>query len=363
MEKKYDKRIDVIEQIINSKKNIKKLENSLKEPSTDEEKNLIHSIIKEEQEKIKKLENEKNTICLELEQKREKYQNQNQEMNKNIEEAQSEKEYYTNLILKDEKNGNNEITEDGKYKDAIQEHRTQKAKELDDKISELKSKIEKNDSFINEINKVFSLLDYEPKNKNEHDETKKDEIKKEEKSTINTEKEKYTKASQEIMKDISTDYSHTRFKTKKPDNIKLNLEENDIDKRNKEEFYKQRTSLPEEQVQGLYENVDEKDEVSNKKENIFKRIYEKIKSLNVLKNISTMFKKLKNKTKLLTAGKENKKEELIKDEMKSVETKKPVCEKVDVNNIIDVMNNAVNKKFGKDNEEKDREDNENEITL
>ena len=373
MEKKYDIRIEVIDQIITSKKNIEKLKKSLEEPKTDDEKRLVNSIIVAEQEKIKKLEGEKKLICIELINKKEMYENQNSIANESINKIKNEKMYFKNLILKDEKNGLTKQAEDGKYKDSIQENRARKIEQFDKEINDIQKKIEKNNQFINEINKVLSLLEYKPQNKNiKNEKDDKENKENKENKTINnakTEKEKYVRTGENILNDLSKDYAHTHLKEKELNkDMNVNIEENkDIDKREKEAVYMPGTILPDEQVKGLYEqeskeDEEPKEEKEEKKENIFKRIIKGIKKSKFGLKIKSIFNKIKNFKikKLNTASKDDKKEndEELQILLGEDKNKNDFKKQITVDNVIDVMDKAAKNKLTEGKKDKEIEEEE-----
>ena len=409
MEKKYDVRAELIDEVINSQKNIKKLEKSLKEPTSTQEEELINSIINAEKEKLVSLEKQKELVSNELLEKKERYEKQNDRIYKAIDKILDEKKYFQNLINISENSILSEKDDDGKYKDAIQENRARKIDELDNKFIKLSEKLEKNTKYIEEIDRTLFMLGVQQNttNKEENIDNNKNENKTDETKQVDIAKE-----GKNILNDLSNDYVHTHIttQTKLEKNTKINYkekeqspEEDTQNVNNKKIIAEEAQDKPNKKAEETQNNNEhnikneadkiltnlsndyahvylnenpsfdrtqkvEIDKEQFKKENIFKRIFGRIKTSKIAKNVTKFFRNLKNKTKLLTSGKENEKEEPIKTEIKRVDSKKPVCERVNVGNVIEVMNKAVDKKYEKNIEKKDREENskedeEDELTL
>lgn len=140
MDKKYDARIDIIEEIVNHKKEIKRIENmQIKE----EYKKFANNLINISKKRLEELEGERISIGSKLVEKKKTYEEKNGAISKELSEITKKKE----ALIKTMKDTQN--------KDA-------QLKELEIKFEKLEEKLNKNKMFIDEIDKTLKLIEYEP---------------------------------------------------------------------------------------------------------------------------------------------------------------------------------------------------------
>lgn len=150
MDKKYDVRIEIIEEIIDCKKEIKRLEEIMKESKSEQEKSLIKTSINTQKERLEKLENKKVDICNQLVEKKKKYEEKNETISKILDQLAKKKESLIGAV--EEKN-----------KDDIKSNKDLELQQLEEKIGKLEERLNKNKTFINEIDKTLKLMEYEEK--------------------------------------------------------------------------------------------------------------------------------------------------------------------------------------------------------
>lgn len=251
------------------------------------------------------------------------------ELEERILVLQIDKEYADSLMKTDDKNDDTQI-------DEIQIQRNDKFKKLNEQIINVNNEISEKRSIIKELEDILKLFNYienkeilddeenitEGVNEQSQDEAniiediskgiqnKLEEMNSEKKDNNIIDKkimsDKVKKMGNNIIKEMGNDYKNTYIY------IEPKKELTNIDNREPEVLYKEGEELPEEQVKGL-ENIQDKKENINKnvnqdvkkspqkmqKNNIFKRIIKRIKSSRKCKKIMELFEKAKDEIKLL----------------------------------------------------------------
>lgn len=233
---------------------------------------VLNTNLEKERQKVEKLKiytddlvNEKNKIELEI-----------KELEERRRIAKKEGRYMLSLIEKDEKNNVAKT-------DKIQENRMKKAKELGKEVLELNSKISEKSNLLEEIKSSLEILGYKEPEKEQKEDKEEKEQKIEKKSEVETYKDKLIREGNEIIHDISTDYKNIHL-------IEIDAEKSHNEEKN---ITQQKVKETQETLINIApENIDNKGKI-DKKENVFKRVLNKIKSFRIVGKIKTFFGNVK----------------------------------------------------------------------